>query len=432
MLGSPLSTQTPRSPADDGIPAGCVSARIAGRHTNVKDGNKLSIRGAGSPTGEMGDYGIDAHAMASPMIKCARNNLDPRAHHKMTELGLHTTRGHHRSTKPMLGVSSGLIGQKAGATSCFDERNGVKDNGTRSMPEFKPWHPAEADLPAGCVSGRCAGRTVNVKVGGQDSITVARCVGEMGDHGIDAMAVKSPLHKSARSNLDPRDHHKMTRHNPRASIGGGSRRDASFGASSGMIGMKAGEVNYEPDYTLNSSRSAGALPRNAHEEGIPAGCVSGRVAGRSVGTFGRSAGEMGDYGIDAFAVSSSLHKSARNNLDPRDHHKMTRHNPRASVSGGVQRGLGASAGCIGEKAGASYPDSESPFVHQQTAPSQNFSYMPQPRSARKTSDAGSHISGAANDCCAGMPFSHGRCEQVTDFTRSLAQGHTGVRTIKLN
>lgn len=352
----------------------------------------------------MGDHAIDAHSMGHPLIKCARNNLDPRSHHKLEELGLHFTHGHHKRNSRSLGASSGLIGEKAGATSVFDEPR--PSSGFGPQQAYKPT-PADAGVPAGCVSGRVGGRA-----------------GEMGDYGIDAYAMSSPLHKSARNNVDPRHHHKMDRHNPRASVMGG--RERPLGATAGLPGQRnGGNAGSDAGQSVTSSRSMGALPRTLADEGIPAGCVSSRVAGRG--------GEMGDHGIDAYAVSSALHKSARSNVDPREHHKMTRHNPRASVSMGKAPGLGASAGCIGEKAGTTYHGAEaSPFAHTMTPRADShFGYAPQPRSARKNSNSSVGVS-RASSCCAGMPFSHSRCHEVTDFTRSLAKGHTGVRTMKLN
>lgn len=212
---------------------------------------------------------------------------------------------------------------------------------------------AEEGIPAGCVSSRTAG----VK-------------GGMGDHGIDAYSHMSPLHKSSRSNLDPRGHGKLdARSNPRASIMRGQK--PKLGASSGLIGQPAGSVLPwdRDDYvwptprSLASSRALSAtmtprkaLPRTPAEDGIPAGCVSGRSAGVK--------GGMGDHGIDAYSHNSPLHKSARSNLDPRDHGSLTRSNPRASIMRGREIArLGASSGLIGQSAGSTLPW-EAPGVTQ--------------------------------------------------------------------
>lgn len=261
----------------------------------------------------MGDHGIDAYAVGHPLIKCARNNLDPRGHHKITELGLHTVRGHHRRDSKNLGVSSGLIGEKAGAmmTGCTEASAYGGFVGSRSVPSFSP---NDEGIPAGCVSGRQAGR------------------------------------------------HRLL----------------------------------------------------ASGESVPSG-------------------EMGDHGIDAFAVKSSLHKSARSNLDPRDHHKLTRHNPRASISAGQARGAGVSSGLVGEKAGTCYFGHTDGQQFEHTLPRSDVSGFAPPRRAVRNGDAASDAPSQVSDCCVGMPFSHSACEEVSDFTRSLAKGHTGVtqKTIQL-
>eukprot|EP00405_Crypthecodinium_cohnii_P017296 CAMPEP_0206444944 /NCGR_PEP_ID=MMETSP0324_2-20121206/15202_1 /ASSEMBLY_ACC=CAM_ASM_000836 /TAXON_ID=2866 /ORGANISM="Crypthecodinium cohnii, Strain Seligo" /LENGTH=515 /DNA_ID=CAMNT_0053913041 /DNA_START=70 /DNA_END=1617 /DNA_ORIENTATION=- len=479
-----------RRPQDDGVPAGCQSSRIAGRH------------------GEMGDCAVDAHAVGSPLIKCSRTNFDPRGIHKLNELGVHNFKAHCRRNSKLQPASSGLVGQVAGSKLPYDTDSVQGSNTQRSYFDDsykKTPRPVDEGIPAGCVSSRIAGRH-----------------GEMGDHAVDMHAVGSPLHKSARSNLDPRGHHKLTRHNPRASVMGGSERQ--LGASSGMVGERADTFQF-----VNLDGSTGQTPTNyrsvksLHEEGIPAGCFMGRIAGRhgemgdhgidahcnnsslhhssrsnlhpeghpkmkdmglattragyrrnskmmaaSSGLVGQAAGsrlpwdqesssgsvlrgsqsahvlpsarpkdegvpagcvsgriagrhgEQGDYAVDAHAVGSSLHKSARSNLDPRDHGKLTRHNPRASVLAGSQPALGASSGLPGDRTGATY------FGHEE--PKSTFN--PAPRAGRRNSHAGSTVSSNAT----GMPFSRSRCEEVTEHTRTLIKGHlSGMQaTVKAN
>mmetsp|Transcript_25040 Transcript_25040/g.54489 ORF Transcript_25040/g.54489 Transcript_25040/m.54489 type:complete len:411 (-) Transcript_25040:198-1430(-) len=102
-----------------------------------------------------------------------------------------------------------------------------------------------------------------------------------------------------------------------------------------------------------SSQASGSVswqvPPTLAELGIPAGCRSDRVAGR--------AGEMGDHGIDAYAVGSSLLKCSRNGVDPRAHQKLastglmnTKGNPPRDPMH-----LPVSSGLIGQPAGSRLP-----------------------------------------------------------------------------
>jgi len=157
--------------------------------------------------------------------------------------------------------------------------------------------------------------------------------------------------------------------------------------------------------------------------GIPAGCVSSRIAGKH--------GEMGDHGIDAYSHNSPLHKSARSNLDPRGHEKLAGcQNPRACIDrAGKPQRAAACSGLPGQAAGSSYPGhEESPYAHAMTPRDMVTSEAPSPSTARSrdaklassrsTPNMRSSRSAAVVEPCSMLPWEGGHTGSLT--ARSLA------------
>lgn len=250
------------------------------------------------------------------------------------------------SRRSGLEVAALAEGAADGSLTARSARSEASVFGSSGMPGNLALRPtlAELGIPAGCCHSRMGGKQ-----------------GEMGDHAIDAIAVASPLHMCSRSNLDPRGYQKLRDMgwvNTHAVI----RRDSKqLPACSGLIGQTAGSrwfwgEGIETPRSMASSRSEGTLlkpPRSLAEDNVPAGVYNHRVAGVN--------GGQGDYGIDAFAVHSQLHRSVRNSFDPRSQQLLHRPNPRASVHQrpGDKHGVaGVSSGLIGQSAGARYADED--------------------------------------------------------------------------
>jgi len=121
---------------------------------------------------------------------------------------------------------------------------------------------------------------------------IAGCHGEMGDHGMDAHCNNSSLHHSSRSNLHPEDHPKMKGMGLATTRAGCRRNSKMLAVSSGLVGQPTGD-RLPWDQESSSGKPLQGPSARPKDEGVPAGCVSGRIAGRH-GEQGASSGLPGD------------------------------------------------------------------------------------------------------------------------------------------
>lgn len=222
----------------------------------------------------------------------------------------------HETQKRRVGVSSGLIGQPAGAEFASKHLTNSGSHGTGSGG-----YPASrGPLNSSRRTASAPTREVTPKIG----------------QGVPEMEMTA----DSRSSVSPRN-------------GGGSVR--SQGSRGG------GSCTHENSRTFKSSANLSVL----HEAGIPAGCVSKRAVMCGGGREGNAVA-MGDHGIDEYTMNSVLHQSARGNIDPRGASNLGATNPRATVSGllngsGSLR-KGVSSGIIGQEAGSTWLSVEHPSV----------------------------------------------------------------------